>query len=101
MAGHNAHLAGTVAYLAAHTVCVADGDIEECALAGGLIVSDGAFHHMPQIVELVTQVFLLHPTSVTCPGVRMLWVLSARGVEVAVRFLSFADDGDDGVQILF
>ena len=37
----------------AYAVGISDGDIEEVLLSGGLVVGDGAFHHVSQVVELV------------------------------------------------
>ena len=65
------------ANLTADTVGITDGDVEELTAACGLIVGDSTFHHVAEVVELVTQVLLLAPALVTCPLVGMLRVLCA------------------------
>ena len=71
----------------AYAVGISDGDIEEVLLSGGLVVSDGAFHHVSQVVELVAQVFYLFPTFASRPFMGMFRIHGAAGVEVSVRFL--------------
>ena len=71
----------------AYAVGISDGDIEEVLLSGGLVVGDGAFHHVSQVVELVAQVFYLFPTFASRPFMGMFRIHGAAGVEVSVRFL--------------
>ena len=59
----------------------------------------GTLHHVAQIVKLVAQVFLLYPSAVTSPVVRVGGVLSAGGVEVAIGLLGAADDINYGIDI--
>ena len=63
--------------LTADTVGITDGDVEELTAACGLIVGDSTFHHVAEVVELVTQVLFLTPAFVASPLVGFLWILGA------------------------
>ena len=99
VAGDDAGLAGAGAHFTDHAVRVADGDVQEVALAGGLPVRHGRLHHMAQVIELVAQLLVVHPALVARPLVRMLGVHRPGRVQVAVRLLGLRHDGDDAVDI--
>ena len=84
----------------ADTVGITTGNVEERAFAGSLIVSDGAFDHVTEIVELMTEILYEFPTMLTCPLMRVFRVHGTTGIEIAVRFLSCLDDGQDTVHVL-
>ena len=77
----------------------ADRDVEQRSLAGCLKVGNRGLEQMPEIVELVAVVALVHPALLAGPGMRMLRVDRPRGVEVAVRFLRCRDFRDHSVDI--
>ena len=83
----------------AYAVGVSDGDIEEVLLPGSLVVGDGAFHHVSQVVELVAQVFHLFPTFASRPFMGMFRIHGAAGVEVSVRFLCSGYDDEHAVDV--
>ncbi len=78
--GHHACLPCLWAHLATSHVGIAAGYVEELAFARGLPVGHGALHHVPQVIELVAQVLLLHPAAVAGPVVGVGGVLRACGV---------------------
>ena len=96
---YHASLTSLWTHLLDHAVGVADGDVEELAATCSLPVSHGTLHHMTEVVELMTQVFLHAPALVACPEVRMLGVLGAGCVEVSIRLLSLTDDVEHTVDI--
>lgn len=83
----------------AYAVGISDGDIEEVLLSGGLVVGDGAFHHVSQVIELVAQVFYLFPTFASRPFMGMFRIHGSAGVEVAVRFLCGSYDNEYAVNV--
>ena len=101
MSGHFHLLAGVGADFSANAVGIADSDIQEVALSSGLVVSDGTFDHVSQVVELVAQLLHLFPAFAACPLVRMLGVHGAGGVQVAVGFLCSSHYHQYAVDVLF
>ncbi len=99
MSGNTDLLSLACADFTAYAVSVSDGDIEEVLLSGGLVVGDGAFHHVPQVVELVAQVFYLFPAFVSRPFVGMFWIHGSAGIKVSVRFLCGGYDNEHAVNV--
>ena len=99
VAGNHAGLARAGAHFTDDAVRIADGDVQEVAFAGGLPVRHGPLHHVAEVVELVTQLLVVHPAPITRPFVRMLRVHRPGRVQVAVRLLGRRDDGEHAVDI--
>ena len=99
MSGHTHHLPFTLSYLAHHTVCIVARNIQEGGLSRGLIVGNGALHHMTKIVELMREVFHLLPTLLACPCMRMGGIHCACCVKVSVLFLRRLYNGEYRVHI--
>ena len=99
MTRHHAHLAGIGPYLLTGHVGIAAGNVEELAFARSLPVGDSTLNHVTEIVELVTQILLFHPTTVASPVMRVGRVLRAGGIEVAVGLLRLGNDVDDRVAV--
>jgi len=78
----------------------APGDIQEGALAGGLVVGDRALKHVAEVVQLVAHE-QVRPAGRAGGLRRMLRVDRPRGVEVAVRLLGGGDLLDDAVDVSF
>lgn len=93
MTGYTYQLAFVGPYGTTHTIGITDGNVQKVSFSGGLVVCHGAFDHVSQVVELMTQFFYLLPAVVAGPGVRMLGVHGAGSVEVTVRFLCRGYDG--------
>ena len=100
MSGNTDLLPFACTYLTTYAIGVLDGDVEEVFLPGCLIVGDGTFHHVSQIIELMAQVFYLFPALASRPFVRMLRVHGAAGVEVAVGFLRGGHNHQHTVDVL-
>ena len=96
---HHTSLSGIGSHLAADTVGIADGDVEELTAARGLIVGDGTLYHVTEVVELMAEVLFLAPALLARPLVGLFGVLGARGVEIAVGFLCRGNDIEHGVNI--
>ncbi len=94
------HLAWIVADFAADAVGIFDGYVEEVAFAGGLIVGDGSLHHVPEVVELMAEIFHFFPAFRACPVMWMFGIHGATCVEVAVWFLGCRYDHEHAVDIL-
>ena len=73
--------------LAADTVGISDGNIEEFPTACSLIVGNSTLYHMTKVIEFMTQILFLTPTLVACPLMWLLGILGARGIEISVRLL--------------
>ena len=101
MAGHHAGLAGAGTHLTHHAVGIFDGDVQEIALAGGLVMGDGAFHHMAQVVELVAELLVLHPAAVAGPMMGMLGIHRSGGVQVTIGLLRRGHYRENAVDIGF
>ena len=74
-------------------------DVEQGALACGLIVRGGRFIEVPEVVELVAVVALELPPVLPRPRVRARGVDGAGGVEVAIGFLCRRDFFDQAVDV--
>ena len=96
---HHTSLTGVRTYLLASHVGIATGNVEKLGAACSLPMRHGAFNHVAEVIELVAQVFLLHPTLVASPVVRVGRVLRTGGIEVAVGLLCRRDDVDDRVAV--
>ena len=83
----------------AYAVGISDGDIEEVLLSGSLVVGDGAFHHVSQVVEFMAQVFHLFPALASRPFMWMFRIHGSAGVEVSVRFLCSGYDDEHAVDV--
>ena len=59
---HHAGLTWVRSHLTTHHIGIATGNIEEFGAACSLPMGYGAFNHVSQVIELVREVFLLHPT---------------------------------------
>ena len=71
-------------------------DVQEVPLAGCVEMGDGRFIEMPDAVELVA---CIHRFPALCPTRRQVVRIpdGLRGIEIAIRFLSLGDQGDDGI----
>ena len=78
--GHKAQFSFAVAYVAANAVGISDGYVEETPLAGCLPVGYGAFYHVAEIVELMTEILYRSPAFFSGPWVWMRRILRACGV---------------------
>ena len=101
VSGHHASLPLFWSHFTAYAIGILDGDVEKLTASRGLVVGDGRLHHMPQIIELVAEVFFLDPSAVSCPFVRMLWVLCPGGVEISIGLLGSGNDVEHRVDIGF
>ena len=99
MTRHTCHLIGAVADFTAYAVGILDGDVEEIAFSGCLIVGDGAFHHVAEIIELMAEHLDAFPAFRTGPLVRVLRVHCAAGIKVTVGFLSRSHDYKHAVDV--
>ncbi len=97
VAGEAAAEAGAASEGPQEQVGVLEGDVEESPLAGGLVVGDGRFVHVPGVVELVADAEV-GPALGAGPGGRVGGVVGAGRVEVAVRLLGQGDDADELVE---
>ena len=88
MTRHYTSLAAAGSHLAAHAVGVAPGNVEEFPAARCLIMGTGRIHHVTQVIQLVAQVLLLHPSLLACPLVRLRGIDGTCRIEVAVGLLS-------------
>ena len=99
MAGHHTGLTWIRSNLAADTIGIAAGDVEELRRTCGLPVGNGSFHHVAEVIELVRKVFLLRPARASCPVMWVVGILRACSVEVAVGLLSGSDDVEHRVYV--
>ena len=99
MAGDDAGLTRAGAHFADDAVRIADGDVQEVALAGGLPVRDSRLDHMAEVIEFMAQFLVVHPALVPRPFMRVLRVHRAGRVQVAVRLLGGRDDHENAVDI--
>ena len=84
---NNAGLAFFRADLLHHAVGITLGDVEELRRPCGLIMGAGSVHHVSEVIELVTEEVLCHPTLIATPLVRMLGVDGTGSIKIAVRLL--------------
>ena len=101
VSGNHSPLPRAVTDLAAYTVGIPYGNIEQRAFSGSLPMGYGTLYQMAEIIELVREHLHLVPSPPFCPVVRAFGVLGACGEEVAVRFLSLGHDGYHTVDIRF
>ena len=101
MSGYIDLLAFAFTYFIIDTVGITDGYVEKVSLAGCLVMGNGAFDHVAQIVEFVAEVFHLDPTLVACPLVGSGRILCTRGIEVTVRLLGRCYDDKHTVDVSF
>ena len=101
MTGHTLQLIFIRTNGFADAIGITDGDVEEIALACGLIVGDGALDHVTEVIELVTEVFHLVPAMFASPLVGMFRILRTGRVEIAVGFLCGSHEVDDAVDVVF
>ena len=99
VAGHHARLPRARANLFHDAVGISYGNVQKLAAACGLPVGYGSLDHVAEVVEFVAQYLFRPPSFVAYPRVRVPWVLSARRIEVSVRFLGFADYVQHAVDI--
>ena len=99
VSGHTIYLPLPQSDLAADAVGIADGDVEEVALARGLIVGNGTFEHVAKVVELMAQHLDLLPALGAMPLVRVLGVHGPGGVKVTVGLLSALHDLEHRIDI--
>ena len=76
-------------------------DIQQRALTRGLVMRDGRFIEMPEIVQFVAVDSLQNPALRAGPRVRMRGIDGAGGVEISVLLLRRADLFDESVDVSF
>ena len=101
MTRHHAHLTGIRSYFLTGHIGIATGNIEELAFARSLPIGHCALNHMSQVIKLVRKIFLLDPTTITGPVVRVGRVLRTGRIKVAIGLLSCRNDIDNGVAVGF
>ena len=99
MAGHTYQLPLLRTDFTAHAVGITDGYVKEITFARGLVMSDGTFHHVAEVIKLVAQVLYFFPTLAARPFVRMLGIHRAARVQIAVRLLRCRHNGQHAVDI--
>ena len=87
------------AYLLTYDIGITDSDIQELTAACSLIVGDSTFHHVAEVIQFMAQIFLHAPTFLTSPLMRVLWILRAACIEIAVRLLCRSDDIEHRIDI--
>ena len=77
-------------------VGILDGDAQQVSLAGRAEVGNGGFIEVTDAVKLVA---CIHRFPALCATRRQVVRIpdGLRGVEIAIRFLSLGDQGDDGI----
>ena len=100
MPGHHTGLPGVGTHFLYHTLGIALGYVEEFVGACGLVVGAGGVDHVPQVVELMAQYFLLHPTPVARPLMGLLGVDGAGGIQIAVGFLGGGHHVEHAVDVV-
>ena len=91
---HHTHLPRIGPHFLACHVGIAAGNVKKLSLTRRLPIGHGTLYHVPQVVELMTQVLLLHPALLSCPVVWVRRVLRTGGIQVAVRLLGPANHVD-------
>ena len=74
-------------YFPYHTIGIALGNVQELGATCSLIVSTGCIYHVTEVVKLVAQILILHPTLISRPSVWMLWVDGTGSIEIAIWLL--------------
>ena len=80
MTGHKLQLVLAVTDFTAYAVSVFDADVEQCALACGLIVCACSLEQVAEVVELMAEDFNLLPSLVASPVVGFRRRLGACGI---------------------
>ena len=101
VAWHGNHLSGTLSYLSADTICITYGNIQECPFSGSLVMSNGSFHHVSQVVEFMAQFLHFFPSFTPGPFVGMLGIHGTGRIQVSVGFLCSSHQYQDTVNIGF
>ena len=70
-----------------HAIGIALGDVQELGASGSLIVSAGCIYHVTEVVKLVAQILILHPTLISRPSMRVLRVDGTGSIEIAIWLL--------------
>ena len=70
-----------------HTISITLGDVQELGATRSLIMSTGCIYHVTEVVKLVAQILVLHPSLISRPLMWMLWVDSTSGIEIAIWLL--------------
>ena len=99
VSGNDACLSFTGSDFTHNAVGVADRYVEEVPLAGRLVVGDGSFDHVTEVVKFVTQDLFLGPPGVSRPFVGMEGIHCPCGIEVSVTFLCGGDDRENAVDV--
>jgi hypothetical protein len=90
---------GAVPKIAPDELRAFQADVEQVAPPGGLEVSHPGLVHVPEVVEFVTQLRVLHPPARIDPLMgRCIRMHRPPGVKVPVGLLRGRDAGDDGVE---
>ena len=100
MTGNHTSLSVLVAHLTNDTISIAFGNVQELVRTRSLIVGTSSIHHVAQVIELMTGMFLSSPALMGSPTVRMLRIDGASGIEIAIRLLCSSYDVEHGVDIL-
>ena len=74
-------------YFPYHTIGIALGDVQELGATCSLIVSTGCIYHVTEVVKLVAQILILHPTLISRPSVWMFRVDGTGCIEITIRLL--------------
>ena len=99
MSGHESLLLRSIPYGPADTIGILNGNIEKIPFTGGLIVGNGTLDHMPQVIELVAQIFHSHPTLLPCPVMRMFRIHRTSGIQISVRFLGSGYNSENTIDV--
>lgn len=99
MSGHESLLLRSIPYGPADTIGILNGNIEKIPFTGGLIVGNGTLDHMPQVIELVAQIFHSHPTLLPCPVMRMFRIHRTGGIQISVRFLGSGYNSENTIDV--
>src|SRR5690349_4403495 len=75
------------------------GNMEKVRLAGRLVMSSRGFEKMARVVKFMAVDWIHLPAFVTGPAMRIFGIDRPRGVKVTIRFLGFADLGDEIVEV--
>src|SRR5438045_411547 len=76
-----------------------EGNVKKVGFASGLIMGGGGFEEMTGVIEFVAINRIHLPTLVPGPAMGIFGIDRAGRVQVAVRFLRFADFRDEIVQV--
>ncbi len=99
MAGNSYNLTFAVADLSANTVGVLNGNIQEVTFAGSLIMSNGSFDHVSQVVKFVAEILYFFPAFRSGPFMGMFRILGAGSKQIAVGFLGGSHNNEYAVDV--